>query len=77
MEIVVAAATAIAGSIASAAGLGFWLSGKFQDIKDDSRLRMEIHEAKDDRRHEDNIAKFNEIEVTLARFGERGRASPR
>jgi hypothetical protein len=68
MDVIVAVVTAIGGSIASAAGLGFWLAGKFQEVKDDGRQRMAAHEAQDNKRHEDNIGKFNRIEIELARL---------
>jgi hypothetical protein len=63
----------LAGGPAAVACLGWWLSGKFQEVKDDAQAMLKSHELRDNKRHEDNLNRFNAIEVQLA--GLTGRAS--
>ena len=52
-----------AGGPAAVVCLGWWLRGKFQDVKDDSRKNLDLHEAKDQGRHEQNIQRFVRLET--------------
>lgn len=80
-------ATAVA-VVFSIWGLGWWLRGKFQEIKDygDKRWlrvsqmftqKVDDHENQDQQRHEDNLNRFMRIEVALAQLGWRnGKVAP-
>jgi hypothetical protein len=56
-----------AGGPAAVACLGWWLSGKFQDVKDDARKNLTEHEIKDQCRHEENIQRFTRLETKVER----------
>lgn len=60
---------AIAGPLASVAGLGWWLSGRFRKIEtatsarieklaEISRSQLQSHEERDQERHQENIDRF-------------------
>lgn len=42
-------------------GLGWWLRGKFADIKDAGEQRMLSHEKQDERRHRQNLVRFAKL----------------
>ena len=69
-ELILKYVTGIGGPGAVAA-LAWWLSGKFQEVKDNSRDLIVAHEVKDDERHEDNLRRFNAIEIELAHISGR------
>jgi len=64
--------TAAASSFASAGFLGWWLSGRFRRVEDIQRAALDEHETKDERRHEDNLRRFEKMAVSLARLGNGG-----
>jgi hypothetical protein len=47
--------------------LGWWLRGKFQDVKDDARNNLSEHELKDQGRHEENIQRFARLETKVGK----------
>jgi hypothetical protein len=61
--------TAVAASTSSAAGLGWWLSGRFRKTENFHRELLSSHEKEDASRHEDNLERFRLISVALARLG--------
>lgn len=66
---IVNAALALFGSAASVAGLGWWLSGRFRSVENAQREMLDRHEELDQSRHEENLGRFAEIKVALARLG--------
>ena len=60
---------ALFSSIASVAGLGWWLRGEFRKAEKGQESIIDAHEAKDQERHEENLERFAQIKVALARLG--------
>ncbi len=58
--------TVAAAVIGSAVKLTWWLSEKFAEVKDTYTTGLNEHEAKDQQRHEDNLARFSTVEAKLA-----------
>ncbi len=56
-------------SVASVAGLGWWLSGRFRKIETSNAAALTTHDEEDQRRHEENLERFRLISVALARLG--------
>jgi hypothetical protein len=73
---IINAALAIFGSVASVAGLGWWLSTQFRKVEDSHRAMLVVHEAKDQERHEENLERFKLISVALARLGYKNGGAP-
>lgn len=46
-------------------GLGYWLRGKFADIKEAGDKRMLDHERQDERRHRQNLVRFAKLNTKL------------
>ncbi len=61
----------VTGSAASVASLGWWLSARFRAVENACREMLEEHEQKDQERHEENLKRFAQISVALARLGYR------
>ncbi len=61
--------TAVLTSVASVAGLGWWLRGEFRRVEKGQDAILDAHEAKDQERHEENLERFAQIKVALARLG--------
>ena len=59
--------TAVLTSVASVAGLGWWLSGRFRSVENVQRVMLAAHEKEDQRRHEENLERFRLVSVELAR----------
>ena len=72
---IVNAALAVFGSVASVAGLGWWLSGRFRSVENSQREMLATHEREDQRRHEENLERFKKNAVALARLGDRNGSS--
>lgn len=74
-QILTAAATVVscAGAVA---GLGWWLSGRFRKVEIGQRAILDAHEDKDQERHEENLGRFAEIKVALARLGYKNGGAP-
>jgi len=53
----------------SVAALGWWLSGRFRAIEKAYTAALATHEVQDQTRHEENLDRFSEINVRLARMG--------
>jgi hypothetical protein len=73
---IINAALAIFGSVASVAGLGWWLATQFRRVESAQRKILDAHEDKDQERHEENLGRFAEIKVALARLGYRNGGAP-
>ena len=54
-----------AGGPVAVVCLGWWLRGRFQDVKDDARKNLTEHELKDQGRHEENIQRFARLETKV------------
>lgn len=72
-----------ASSPLAVAGLGWWLSGRFRKVEeagnerltkitDAFRSAIQDHERVDQKRHEENLGRFANIRVMLARAGLNG-----
>ena len=70
-EGILAIVTTAASSAVSVAGLGWWLAGKFSDVKEAASENLASHEKRDQQRHEENLQRFGSISVALARLGYR------
>jgi hypothetical protein len=75
--------SAVGASYSAIAVLGWWLSGRFRRVEDEARKEAEKvaikadeaiqrHELVDQRRHDENLANFQKIFVSLARNGLNG-----
>ncbi len=73
---IVNAALALVGSAASVAGLGWWLSGQFRKVEKAQNNILDAHEEKDQKRHEENLDRFKNISVALARLGYKNGSAP-
>lgn len=62
------------------AAFGWWLSGRFRSIEErqreqierlakEGREHLDMHEEKDNDRHEENLERFRTISVSLAKLG--------
>jgi hypothetical protein len=58
-----------AGAPGAIAFLGWWLSGRFRALEQTQAKALILHEQDDQRRHEQNLGKFSEINERLARIG--------
>lgn len=65
----VTAITALLSVTGSVFGLGWWLSGRFSRIEVAYRNSLDEHEAKDQSRHEQNLERFQRINVMVAQLG--------
>ena len=52
-EGILAIVTTAASSAVSVAGLGWWLAGKFSDVKEAASENLASHEKRDQQRHEE------------------------
>lgn len=71
--------TAVVGTFTvcgSIAGLGWWLSGRFRKVETGQRSILDAHETKDQERHEENLERFKNISIALARLGYRNGSAP-
>ncbi len=57
-----------AGAPAAVGCLGWWLSGKFRGLELAYISALAAHERDDERRHVENLGRFSEINVRLARI---------
>lgn len=53
------------GAPSAVAGLGWWLRGKFTEVKESAEARMSLHEKQDQRRHTQNLVRFSKINQKL------------
>ena len=67
---------ALFSSAASVAGLGWWLSSQFRKVEKNHQSTLAVHETKDQERHEENLGRFAEIKVALARLGYKNGGTP-
>ena len=58
--------TVAAAVIGTAIRLTWWLSEKFAEVKETYTTGLNEHEAKDQERHEDNLARFSAVEANFA-----------
>ncbi len=58
--------TVAAAVVGSAVRLAWWLSEKFAEVKDTYTTELNEHEAKDQQRHEDDLARFSAVAAKLA-----------
>lgn len=73
--LLISATSTAVSSLTGMFGLGWWLSGKFRAVENTNRQLLAAHEAKDQERHEENLGRFAEINVTIAEMGG-GRPQP-
>jgi membrane protein YqaA with SNARE-associated domain len=66
---IVAIFAMIGGSVGSAVGLGWWLSGRFREAENNQLVQLNHHEMRDQKRHEENLERFRHISIALARLG--------
>ncbi len=59
------------GGPVAIAGLGWWLSGRFRCIERAQSAALDKHETEDERRHVENLKRFEKIAVALANLGHR------
>jgi hypothetical protein len=59
-------------SLGAVAILAWWLSGRFRAVEEKARQAMSGHETLDQQRHEENLGRFQQIFVSLARMGNGG-----
>ena len=57
------------GSPGAVGCLGWWLSGRFRAIEVAYKDSLDAHEVKDQSRHEENLDRFNKINIALTRMG--------
>lgn len=55
----------VIGGPSAVAGLGWWLRGKFTEVKDAAEERMKLHEVQDQRRHQQNLVRFAKLNMKL------------
>lgn len=55
----------LVGGPSAVAGLGWWLRGKFTDVKESAEQRMTLHERQDQGRHQQNLVRFAKINMKL------------
>ena len=67
---VIAALTAVS-CVSSVGALGWWLSGRFRSVETSFGEKIESLRARQDVRHEENLRRFGQISVALARLGYR------
>jgi hypothetical protein len=60
-----------AGGPAAVAALAWWLSGQFRKVEHAQAAMLGKHEKEDQKRHEENLGRFETISVALARMGYR------
>jgi len=60
---------AAASVIAAAASLSWWLAAKFAEVRKMFYKVLDAHEVLDQRRHEENLSRFERIHVALAQLG--------
>mgnify|MGYP001609687870 CR=1 FL=1 len=63
-------------SLGSVAGLGWWLRGEFRKVEKGQGAILDAHEAKDQERHEENLERFTQLKIGLARLGYRNGGVP-
>lgn len=63
-------------SLGSVAGLGWWLRGEFRKVEKAQSNILDVHEEKDQKRHEENLDRFAQIKIALARLGYRNGSAP-
>jgi hypothetical protein len=71
--------TAVGGTFTicgSIAGLGWWLSRQFRKVEKGQETILDAHEAKDQERHEENLERFTQIKIALARLGYKNGSAP-
>lgn len=66
---VLAVLVGIGGSWSAVGVLGWWLSGQFRATEEKARDALTLHEALDNKRHEDTLLNFGRVYVALARKG--------
>jgi hypothetical protein len=59
---------AASSTIASVATLAWWLAGRFARVEQISSEMLDRHELLDQRRHEENLGKFEQLNVRLTRI---------
>lgn len=55
----------LVGGPSAVAALGWWLRGKFGDIREAGALSMRNHELQDERRHRQNLVRFAKLNTKL------------
>jgi hypothetical protein len=66
--LVFTASVTLLSSYAAVATLGWWLSGRFRSVEEHNQATMKNHEILDQTRHEENLNRFSDINVKLARL---------
>jgi hypothetical protein len=56
----------VASSFGAVGSLGWWLSGRFRSVEKATAETIARHELIDQERHEENLGRFEKINVTLA-----------
>lgn len=59
----------IAPAFTAAAGLGWWFSGRFREVEHRQQTALDVHEDRDQSRHEENLKRFEKVSVGLAKLG--------
>ena len=62
----------VIGGPSAVAGLGWWLRGKFTEVKDAAEERMKLHEVQDQGRHQQNLVRFARINMKLGIYDPNG-----
>lgn len=72
-NVIIAAAAAAGGAAAAAVGVAWrlrgWLAAQFSASRETFFEAMKSHEDKDQARHEENLERFANIRIALARHG--------
>ncbi len=58
--------SAFAASFGAVGSLGWWLSGRFRAVEQVTAATIAKHEAIDQERHEENLARFEKVNISLA-----------
>ena len=64
----------VASSFGAVGSLGWWLSGRFRAVEQKTADTIDQHEHVDNRRHEENLARFSELKIEITKLGGRHRA---
>lgn len=68
-EVIIATAAGVITIVTSVGGLGWFLRDKLSDLKGALETKLDDHEVQDQGRHEDNLRRFGQVNVALARLG--------
>lgn len=64
-SLILASVTAVVGFIIWGARLTWWLSEQFKETRGSLYQILDVHEDKDQHRHEDNLVRFTRLETLI------------